>query len=167
MERNVLYPVSSFSYCNIRPVVNVGEEDTVRTQWIRHRYILCWLQRTEEYSTISQLAMHFWGTSNIFFFIKVFCSFFKDYKSFSYRTHTCGDLRLKDVGQQVTLCGWIQHKRMGLFVTIRDSQGVTQLVSPEEKVQILLNCLKVWIMGLLDLLFLNFQNIQLPLGLYI
>lgn len=52
-----------------------------------------------------------------------------------YRTRTCGELRLSDVDQVITLSGWVQKiRKMGgmTFVDIRDRYGVTQLVFNQE-----------------------------------
>lgn len=48
-----------------------------------------------------------------------------------YRTHDCGALRISDVGQEVTLSGWLQTSRDfgGMtFIDLRDRYGITQIV---------------------------------------
>lgn len=48
-----------------------------------------------------------------------------------YRTHTCGQLRLTDAGNDVTLAGWVQSKRQFgslIFLDVRDRYGITQVV---------------------------------------
>ena len=47
------------------------------------------------------------------------------------RTHTCGELRTTQVGQEVTLCGWVDtYRDQGgvLFIDLRDRYGKTQVV---------------------------------------
>ena len=58
------------------------------------------------------------------------------------RTHTCGELRKDLVGQEVTICGWVDsyraHSQQLLFIDLRDRYGKTQVVfGPEasEEVQ--------------------------------
>ena len=51
-----------------------------------------------------------------------------------YRSHNCGELRIENVGQEVTLAGWVQKVRnLGAmaFIDLRDRFGITQITVEE------------------------------------
>ena len=52
-----------------------------------------------------------------------------------YRTHTLGELTIKNVGENVKLSGWVQRIRdLGAmkFINLRDEFGITQIVVSED-----------------------------------
>ncbi len=55
------------------------------------------------------------------------------------RTHTCGDLNIDYVGQEVVLNGWVDTRRdLGgvIFIDLRDRYGITQIVFREEDAEL-------------------------------
>jgi aspartyl-tRNA synthetase len=91
-----------------------------------------------------------------------------------YKTHTCGELRLEQVGQQVTLAGWVHRRRDhgGLtFIDLRDRFGLVQVVAnPAEHPEAHLAALEVrpeWVIqvqGVVRRRPAGMENPKLPTG---
>lgn len=60
----------------------------------------------------------------------------QSYNAFTYRTHTCGELRPENTGEKVTLCGWVQYVRMSKFLLLRDAYGITQCIIGDTNVNL-------------------------------
>ena len=53
-----------------------------------------------------------------------------------YKNHSCGELTIKNVGEEVKLAGWVQRIRnIGAmkFIDLRDEEGITQIVISEQE----------------------------------
>ena len=62
------------------------------------------------------------------------------------RTNMCGDLRISDVGKEVTLFGWVQRQRdLGqlIFIDLRDRTGIVQLAFSDDHQLVLKEFLRV------------------------
>ena len=55
-----------------------------------------------------------------------------------YRSHNCGELNSSNIGQEVTLSGWVQtirDKGFMVWVDLRDRYGITQLIFDESRTE--------------------------------
>lgn len=77
-------------------------------------------------------------------YTEIFCHFYRglvksrNFSNNPYRTHNCGELKIKDIGRCVRIAGWLQKPRkvtnnssVPLFIPIHDMYGVTQVVTKE------------------------------------
>jgi aspartyl-tRNA synthetase len=91
-----------------------------------------------------------------------------------YKTHTCGELRRKDVGQSVKLAGWVHRRRdygALAFIDLRDRFGLVQVVAdadtPAEAMQALGPVRLEWVIqveGIVRPRLPGSENPNLPTG---
>ena len=91
-----------------------------------------------------------------------------------YKTHTCGELRRKDVGQSVKLAGWVHRRRDHggvAFLDLRDRFGLVQVVAdadtPAEALQTLDPVRLEWVIqveGVVRPRLSGAENPSLPTG---
>jgi len=94
--------------------------------------------------------------------------------SFKQRTHTCGELREKNLGETVVLNGWVDRRRdLGgvIFIDLRDRYGITQVVfeptidkNAHEHAGVLRNEFVISIEGTVRKRPADTQNPELPTG---
>ncbi len=70
-----------------------------------------------------------------------------------YKTHTCGELKPSNVGQNVTLAGWVHRRRDHggvIFIDLRDRFGLTQVVInpdlPKATLDLVSNIRSEWVL---------------------
>ena len=54
------------------------------------------------------------------------------------RSHHCGNLNIKNLNEDVTICGWIHRRRDHggvIFLDVRDTTGIVQVVVNPENVE--------------------------------
>ena len=55
------------------------------------------------------------------------------------RTHHCGELRLSNLNEEVTVLGWVSKKRnLGslLFIDLRDRYGIVQILVKTDEIEV-------------------------------
>jgi aspartyl-tRNA synthetase len=90
------------------------------------------------------------------------------------RTHDCGSLRAKDVGQEVLLMGWVNSRRdLGnlIFIDLRDREGITQIVfdpqvhgDSHKRAHVLRNEWVLAVKGTVSRRLEGHENLKLPTG---
>ena len=89
-----------------------------------------------------------------------------------YRSHTCGQLRIENAGEVVTLAGWVQKSRKlgGMtFIDLRDRYGITQLVvdatAPAELIETASSVGREWVLQVTGIVVeRQSKNPKMPTG---